>query len=104
MTEAVNAMQKMAPELATARQVKEFSSDRLKRAFSVLVVQEINNGKSAAAAEHTARSTDRWGADLNDLSEQHRSALRVIEEYNAMQTQYEAARSLLSVEKEKMKL
>jgi hypothetical protein len=104
MTEAVTAMQKMAPELAVARQVKEWSDERKKRAFSVLVVQELNNGKSVAAAEHIARSSDRWGADLNDLSEQYTSALRVIEAYNAWQTQYEAARSLLSLEKEKIRL
>ena len=70
----------------------------------MLVVAELNAGKSVSAGEHFARATDAWGATLNDLGERYKSALRVIEEYEATKIAYEAARSVLSMEKEKFRL
>ena len=104
MSNAVAQMSRMAPEVANARQVKEFSDDRKTRAFSVLVVEELNAGKSVSAAEHYARSADSWGSQLNDLSEQYKSAITTLERYDAFKTQYEAARSLLAMEREKARL
>lgn len=106
MNSAVMELVKMSGEVAQARQVKEFNSDRLRRAFSVLVVEQLNNPPNSAisAAEHRARASDTWGAALNDLGEQYKTAIRVLETYEAIKTQYEAARSLLSLEKEKIRL
>ena len=104
MSNAVAQMTRMTGDVANARQVREFNSDRLKRAFSVLVVEELKCGKSVAAAEHAARASDSYGTTLNDLSEQYRTAIATLERYEAFKTQYEAARSLLSAEKAKMAL
>ena len=106
MSHAVSQLTRMAAEVAEAKQVKEFNSDRMKRAFSVLVVEQLNNPPNSAisAAEHRARASDAWGAQLNDLSGQYKSAIRVLEQYEAYRTQYEAARSLLAMEREKARL
>lgn len=97
-------MAAMASDVADSKTIKEFTNDRLKRAFSVEVERFLSAGDSAAAAEHKARASAPYGAHLHDLMEQHRSALRVIEKYDATKIQFEAARSLLSVEKAKIGL
>lgn len=105
MNHAVNELARMSHDVALAKQIKDFSDDRKKRAFSVLVVEQTKKEQmSVAAAEHRARASDSWGAQLNDLGEQFKSALQVLEKHDATKTQYEAARSLLSLEKEKIRL
>ena len=94
----------MASDVADAKTIKEFSNDRLKRAFSVEVAGFLEAGESAAASEHKARASKEYGTHLHDLMEQHKSALRVIEEHDALRVQFESARSILSVEKSKIGL
>jgi hypothetical protein len=95
---------KLGNDVADARAIREFSSDRLKRAFSVEVTRFLEGGESAAASEHKARASAQYGAHLADLMEQHRQALRVIEQYDGLKVQFESARSILSVEKSKLGL
>lgn len=109
ITKAQAQMNRCAMDLATmsndvgdAKQVKEFSSDRLKRAFSVAVIEFLDAGDSGVASEHRARAGKTYGAALHDLGEQYKSAMRVIEKYEALKVQFESARSLLSVEKAKL--
>jgi hypothetical protein len=97
-------MAALASDVADSKTIKEFSNDRLKRAFSVEVERFLSSGDSAAAAEHKARASAQYGAHLQDLMGQHKDALRVIEKYDALKIQFEAARSLLSVEKAKIGL
>lgn len=105
MTEAAIALSKLAPEVAQAKQIREFNSDRLKRMFSVLVTEQYDKGiKSTSEAEHRARASAAYGSQLNDLSAQLESAQRTIEKHAALMVQYEAARSILSMEKAKMAL
>lgn len=92
----------MSSDVGDAKQVREFSSDRLKRAFSVAVVEFLDAGDSGVASEHRARASKAYGSSLHDLSEQFRTAMRVIEKYEALKVQFESARSLLSVEKAKL--
>ena len=95
---------KHSQEVADAKTVKEFHADRLKKAFSVLVSEALENGNSAAAAEHMARGSKSYDNSLNDLRDQYRDAMRIIEKSEARKTMFESARSILSVEKQKMLL
>lgn len=102
MNRAAVSLEKMSNDVGDAKQVREFSSDRLKRAFSVAVVEFLDAGDSGVASEHKARASKPYGAALHDLGEQYKTAMRVIEKYEAMKVQFESARSLLSVEKAKL--
>lgn len=93
---------KLANDVGDAKQVREFSGDRLKRAFSVTVAGFLAEGDSGVAAEHKARASTAYGTALHDLGEQYKTAMRVIEKHEALKVQFESARSLLSVEKAKL--
>lgn len=94
----------MASDVADAKTVKEFSSDQLKRAFSVTVATFLEAGDGVGASEHKARASAPYGASLHDLSEQYKTALRVIELHDALKVKFESARSILSTEKAKIGL
>lgn len=95
---------KIANDVADAKAVREFSSDRLKRAFSVEVSRFLKQDHSGVAAEHLARSSDQYGSAIHDLEEQYKSAMRVIERHDALKVMFESARSILSTEKAKIGL
>lgn len=97
-------LERMAFDVADARTVKEFSSDRLKRAFSVTVAEFLEAGDSGVAAEHKARASAAYGTQMHDLSEQYKTALRVIETHDALKAAFESARSILSCERAKIGL
>lgn len=104
MMQCVLELERIAQDLADAKTVREFSSDRLKRAFSVSVEEFLTAGDSGVAAEHKARAGKAYGAALHDLSQQYQAAMRVIERANALQVMHESARSILSTEKAKLSL
>lgn len=98
------ALEEMAADVADAKTVKEFSSDRVKRALSVQVSSFLESGDSGVAAEHKARASKEYGTHLHDLSEQYKTALRIIEQHDALKIKFESARSILSTEKAKLGL
>lgn len=104
MQRCVKKLEALANDTADARTIKEFNSDRLKRAFSVTVAEFLEAGDSGVAAEHKARASAVYGAQLHDLMEQYKSAMRVIEQHAALQVMFESSRSLLSTEKAKLGL
>lgn len=104
MQEAALEMQRLSGDVADAKQIKEFQDIRLKRILSVLVVAELKSEKSVAAAEHYARASDSYGSQINDLADQYKAALRVIESYESCKVRFESARSILSMEKQKLTL
>ncbi len=104
MSRCASELVKMSADVADAKTVKEFSSDRLKRAFSVEVARFLDAGDSGVAAEHKARASKEYGTHLHDLREQYKTALREIEKHDALKVQFESARSILSTEKAKMNL
>ena len=105
MNEAANKLADMASDVAQAKAIKEYDADRRKRLLSVLVTEQLDKGvKSTAEAENRAKATPSWGTHLNDLQGQLQAAQRVIETHAATVIQYEAARSVLSLEKQKMGL
>ncbi len=104
LNRCAKALEDMSQDVADAKTVKEFSSDRLKRAFSVTVAEFLESGDSGVAAEHKARASKAYGSALHDLGEQYRSAMRVIEKHDATKALFESARSILSTEKAKIGL
>lgn len=94
----------MSMELALAKQLKEYDSDRRKQALAVAMKVFLDSGESAAAAECKARAGDYYANKLAELGEQYKSALQTIEKADATRVLFEAARSLLSVERAKINI
>lgn len=99
LIEASNALGNMAERVAKARQVKEYDSDRRKRALSCVVASRLSTGESATAAEHQARATEAYAEMMKSHAEQLTNAEQVCAEWEAAKIKWETARSLLSVQK-----
>lgn len=97
-------LEQMAFDVADARTIREFSSDRLKRAFSGAVAEFLVAGDGLGASEHKARASAQYGAHLTDLELQYKEAMRVIEKHDALKASFESARSILSCERAKIGL
>lgn len=104
MNRCALALAKLANDVADAKTVKEFNSDRVKRALSIETASFIDTGDSVSGSEHKARASDRYGSQLHDLSEQYKTAMRIIEESESLKIQFESARSILSCEKTKLSI
>lgn len=102
MNKAALEIAGLANDVADAKTVKQFSSDRLKRAFSVAVAEFLEAGESGVAGEHKARAGKAYGAALHDLGEDYKTAMRVIEQAEALKVKFESARSILAVERQKI--
>jgi hypothetical protein len=96
VTEELSAM---APLYAKAKQIREFDSDRRKRTLATFVVGFLNLGKSAADAEHRARASEPYGEAMRACGADLVHAEQTIAEWTAKQAQFEALRSLLSVQR-----
>lgn len=104
MNRAALDLAKMAQDVADAKTIKEFSSDRLKRAFSGAVAEFLGAGDGLGASEHQARASAAYGAHLTDLELQYKEALRVIEKHDALKVCFQSAQSILAVERQKIGL
>ena len=104
MQRCAKEIEAMANDMADAMTVREFNSDRLKRAFSASVVEFLDAGDSGVAAEHKSRASKTYGAHLADLQEQYKAAMRVIETYQGKQVMFSSAQSILAVERQKLGL
>lgn len=93
----------MAPELAAAKQVERYDSDRRKNLLAEFMAPELPDN-SATAAETLARSNPDFRARLKELSQELLSALTVIAKESGLQARFEAARSVLSSVKAQMAL
>lgn len=98
--EAADKLSAMAGELAIAKQVKEFSHDRCKRALAVVAAPLIAAGASASAAETEARASALYASSMKQLSDQLTAAERTIAMFESTKIQWETARSLLSFQKD----
>lgn len=90
-----NQKHKIAPEVAKACQVKEFISDDRKNLLAEFMLPYLADN-SAAAAETLARSNAEYLKRYEQLRVGFQSAMDSIKEDTALDTKFEAARSLLS--------
>lgn len=101
---AAKALEAMAESLADARQILEYDSDRRKRALSDVVAVLLDSGESATAAEFKARASKSYGDALIQLGVQYRESRRVVEKYEAQKILFQAAQSLLAMERAKVSM
>lgn len=102
MQKAALELTKLADDVADARTIKEFSHERTKRALSVHVAAFLEAGESGVSAENKARASALYGSALHDLSEQFKTAMRVLEKADALRVLWDSARSVLAAEKAKL--
>lgn len=96
LIETADELSGMTEAVATARQIREFSGDRRKRALCLPMREFIVTGESAAAAETKARASAIYGEELDRQAQQLRDAELVIAGYEACRVRWESARSCLS--------
>lgn len=94
----------LAPQVGAAKQIRQYDTDRRKNLLSKYVVKSLKAGESATAAEAHGRADTAYQAELEALSEQYTGAEKVIAEWDSEFASFEAARSLLSMAKESMKV
>lgn len=99
LVESSTAISMMADRVAKARHIKEYDSDRRKRALSCAVVDFLTAGDSATAAEHKARASASYAESMKAHGQALEAAEAVITEWEAAKIKWETARSLLSVQK-----
>lgn len=102
MRSCTKRLQDMVPQVGAARQIKEFSSDRRKMALSMAMMPFLKDGDSATAAEANARASAPYGIAMDAMEEQYRTAETTLAQWTAEQASFEAARSLLSMQKQVM--
>lgn len=92
-------LSELAPELSKAKTVREYDSDRRKRALSKAMLTFLSNGESAAAAEHKARNLPSYWDEIRNLKNEYEKAEEIIARYEAQRVKWESVRSLLSIQK-----
>ncbi len=97
--ETTEAMAAMTEAVAKARQIREYDSDRRKRALSCGVVDHLTKGESATSAEHKARASESYAELMKATARDLIAAEKTIHDWTAIQARFEALRSLLSVQK-----
>lgn len=103
MIEAVKAMEQMGPSIGQARQIVEYNNDQKKRCLAIVELPLIKAGASAASAEIEARASPQYESALKQLAKELATAETVRAEYDNLRLQFEAARSLLSLQKESLR-
>lgn len=103
LMQAADKLSAMAGNVAMARHITTFDSDRRKRALAMAAAPLLAAGQSSAAAETSARSSPEYQAAMTELGKQYTSAEKVLVEFETTKLQWETARSLLAVMRDSMK-
>jgi hypothetical protein len=97
---ARNDIHKMAPMVGSAKQVRDYDSDRRKNLLAKHMLPHLKAGGSAAAAEVDARANASYQVEFEALATQREAAEKTIAGWDAAFASFEAARSLNSMLKE----
>jgi len=103
LKEATRTLHKLAPLLGAAKQVKEFSSDQRKMALAKRMRDYITRGEGASNSEALGRSDPLYIEAMKALATQYTEAERIIAEWQATMCSFEAARSLLAMNRETLR-
>lgn len=103
MKDSTRKLHQLAVQVGSAKQVREYDSDRRKNLLAKYVVKALKDGQSATAAETIGRSDPTYQEELRALSSQFQDAETVIAQFQAEQASFDAARSLLSFSKENLR-
>jgi hypothetical protein len=91
-------LEQLASEVAAAKTVKEYDSDRRKQLLSEHVAPLLPH-ESASAAEHLARADTGYQERFKALRQELLTAHVTLARHDALQAKFEACRSILSVQK-----
>lgn len=103
MVKSVEALSSMAVDCGRARQVREYDSDRRKRALSRAMAAPLAGGESAAKAEAEARNSESYSKELNQLAAEYEAAEAVLIEFDVKKLEWSTCQSLLAMEREAVK-
>lgn len=103
MKGSTRKLHQLASQVGSARQIREYDSDRRKNLLAKYVVKALKDGQSATAAETIGRSDPAYQEELKMLSTQLQDAETVIAQWTAEQASFDAARSLLSFSRETLR-
>jgi hypothetical protein len=101
--DASEALAAMTGEVAVARQVVEYDSDRRRRVLAIAAAPLIAAGASVSAADAEARASATYQTAMKQLGLEYIEAQKVLTTWEANKIRFEAARSMLSAQKEVMK-
>lgn len=95
----------MKDEVADARTVIEYNSERRKNALSrAVLVAFKNKASSAAEAEHQARASEKYELELKELANAHALAEQVRVDFETTKIRVEVLRTKLSNERSLLNL
>ncbi len=97
-------LHQLAASVGAAKQIRQYDTDRRKNLLAKYVVRALKEGHSATAAEAYGRSDEAYQTELEGLSKQYEGAERTIAEWDSEYASFEAARSLLSIARETLKI
>ncbi len=100
MAQCTVKLHELSGPVGKARQIKEFSSDMRKNALAAEMIKAVRAGKSGVVAETEARASESYKKTLDVLADQYADAEKTLAEWTATQARFDAARSLLSFNKE----
>lgn len=95
LLELANELVQQAPDTAKARIVREYDSERRKRALALSVREHLKDG-SASAAETLGRASIGYGEQLDALAGQLEAAESTIANWESTKIAWESVRSILS--------
>jgi len=101
---ATGRLHQLAAAVGHAKQVREFAGDRKKNLLAKYVVRALKAGETSTAAETIGRADPSYQSDLEALASDSEQAETVIAQWSAEMASFEAARSLLSMQKESLRL
>ncbi len=99
MDDAAKALDAMSAAIGMARTIREYDSDRRRRALALAVTPFLVKGMSATAAEHIGRASQGYADDLDRLAKELQDAETAIAKGYAAQCKFDAARSRFSFQK-----
>lgn len=101
LLEATDTLGSLVERVGAARQIREFDEPRRKKCLSDAVSDAIrtNDKLSISAAEHLARSSSSYTSAMKRVGEDLKQAETTIAEWEVAKARFEAARSLLSIQK-----
>lgn len=91
----------MSKDVAAARTIREFCSDRKKNALSKAVLAAFKEGsKSSAEAEHKAYASSGYEAQMKLITQQYEEAEVVVSEWLVCTMKIESLRSIIAVHRQ----
>ncbi len=94
----------LAPQVGAAKQIRQYDTDRRKNLLAKYVVKSLKAGESATAAEAHGRADPSYQMELESLSKQYEGAEKCIAEWDSEMCSFDAARSLLAMNRESMRI